>query len=218
MPIRVTVAFERCQSEAQISPAVSEAAAQEFLSARSGGHAAKVERSRHGAWSTAYAFQEDGGDYVIRFSHFREDFDKDRIAARFTSPALPIPRIVEIGEAFGGFYAISDRAVGTSSMSLVKSQVEMPGVVNSFARRVTCADEGPRVGAARDRHDIDRPCPVCLDLQSHGIGSFQRPRAAVPADRVDEEVSLRTAKDLHDEVGPTGVRRPLVAETALDAA
>lgn len=41
-----------------------------------------------------------------------EDFRKDRFAWRYASAALPIPEILEIGEAFGGYFAIAPRAYG----------------------------------------------------------------------------------------------------------
>jgi hygromycin-B 4-O-kinase len=63
-------------------------------------------------WSTAHGFSRGGGDFIIRFSAIDEDVAKDRVAARFASPKLPIPAIVEMGEAFGGFYAISQRVAG----------------------------------------------------------------------------------------------------------
>jgi hypothetical protein len=53
-----------------------------------------------------------GRDYVIRVGVHQEDFAKDRLAARYTCPALPIPRVVELGEAFGGYYAIAERVYG----------------------------------------------------------------------------------------------------------
>ena len=65
-----------------------------------------------GAWSQAYAFFNDGHDYVVRFAALREDFERDRIAAAYSSAALPVPRTVEIGEAFGGYYSITDRVSG----------------------------------------------------------------------------------------------------------
>jgi hygromycin-B 4-O-kinase len=65
-----------------------------------------------GAWSRAYAFSHDGRAYVIRFGALREDFERDRIAAAFSSAALPVPRVVAIGEAFGGYYCITERAYG----------------------------------------------------------------------------------------------------------
>lgn len=83
-----------------------------FLAARFGAGVGGVRLLGRGDWSSAYAFRHDGGDYVIRFGALREDFAKDARAAAFATPALPIPPIVEIGEAPGGFYAISRRVFG----------------------------------------------------------------------------------------------------------
>ncbi len=65
-----------------------------------------------GVWSQAFAYRHAGQDYVIRFGAYQDDFCRDRLAARYASPALPIPRVVDLGQAFGGYYAISERAFG----------------------------------------------------------------------------------------------------------
>lgn len=69
-------------------------------------------RIGQGEWSTAYAYRHAGGEYVVRFGRYRDDFAKDRRAAGYRSRDLPIPVIGEIGEAFDGSYAISERAFG----------------------------------------------------------------------------------------------------------
>lgn len=83
-----------------------------FLTARFDGEAGDVASLGAGVWSKAYAFRRAGRDYVIRFGAHREDFAKDSLAARYACPALPIPRVVEMGEADGGYYAISERVFG----------------------------------------------------------------------------------------------------------
>lgn len=65
-----------------------------------------------GEWSQTFFFAACQQRKVIRFSAYDEDFKKDRFAARYSSPGLPIPRIEEIGEAFGRYYAVSPRADG----------------------------------------------------------------------------------------------------------
>jgi hygromycin-B 4-O-kinase len=84
----------------------------EFLGCRFGSDGSDVAKLGMGVWSKAFAFRRAGRDYVIRFGAHQEDFCKDRLAARYASPALPIPRVVELGEAFGGYYAISERVFG----------------------------------------------------------------------------------------------------------
>jgi hygromycin-B 4-O-kinase len=91
---------------------LDEVRAEAFLTIRFGGEARDVAQLAAGVWSEAFAFRRAGRDYVIRFGAHREDFAKDRLAARYAGPALPIPRVVELGEAFGGCYAISQRVFG----------------------------------------------------------------------------------------------------------
>ena len=47
----------------------------------------------------------------LRQAH-AEDFAKDRLAARYACPGLPIPAIIELGEVGSGYYAISERVFG----------------------------------------------------------------------------------------------------------
>jgi hypothetical protein len=44
---------------------------------------------------------------VIRFAPWRENFEIDRAIAEYSSADLPIPRVVEIGEAYGCHCAVS---------------------------------------------------------------------------------------------------------------
>jgi len=87
-----------------------------FVGDRLGGDIDAIERIGHGEWSTAFSLRKRtvGGaqDYVVRFGATDDDFLKDRRAMAYASADLPIPKIVEIGQAFGGFYAISERAYG----------------------------------------------------------------------------------------------------------
>ena len=86
--------------------------AEAFLASRFNSDISDIAPLGSGAWSRAFEFRWEGSDYVIRFGAHLEDFCKDRLAARYASPALPIPGVVEIGEAFGEYYAISERMFG----------------------------------------------------------------------------------------------------------
>lgn len=91
---------------------VNDAEAAAFLAARFGRDVSAVSSVGQGEWSRAFAFSRAGSHYIVRFSALQEDFAKDRLAAGYGSPALPIPPVIEVGEAPGGFYAISERAYG----------------------------------------------------------------------------------------------------------
>lgn len=77
-----------------------------------------------GEWSQAFAYRMSGKSYVIRFGKHVEDYKKDQIAAEFASVYLPIPKVTEIGEAFGGFYAISERSFGVMLDTLDNSGMQ----------------------------------------------------------------------------------------------
>jgi hygromycin-B 4-O-kinase len=83
-----------------------------FLATRFGSADHAVAHLATGAWSVAFSFRRGGRDYVIRFGAHREDSAKDRLGARYAPRALPIPRVVELGKAFGGYSAISERVFG----------------------------------------------------------------------------------------------------------
>jgi hygromycin-B 4-O-kinase len=83
-----------------------------------------------GEWSQAFAFRQDDKDYVLRLSESEDDFLIDRFANRFSSSRLPIPKIVELGTAFAGYYAVSERAFGTMIDDLDK--VSMKRIIPSL--------------------------------------------------------------------------------------
>ena len=60
-----------------------------------------------GEWSAAYRFTAGSQDLVIRLSHTAENFHRDKIASRWSSPGLPIPQIIKIGRYNDQHYAIS---------------------------------------------------------------------------------------------------------------
>lgn len=90
---------------------MDETAARAFLRERFGADA-RVDVMRPGEWSAAYSVRTADAELVARFSAYDEDFEKDAHAARWRSPALPIPPILEWGPAGDGYYAVAERRPG----------------------------------------------------------------------------------------------------------
>ena len=86
--------------------------------ARLGHTACDIVPLSGGLWSAAFAFAEDGREYVVRFHDRRDDLEKDRFAYRWASDALRTPRIVEVGSFRLGGYGISERVHGQEIDSL----------------------------------------------------------------------------------------------------
>ena len=83
-----------------------------FLAGLLGTDVSAVEFIASGAWSRCFGFVHEGRNQVVRFGDHLEDFEKDRIAAGYREPNLPVPEISAVGEAFGGHYAIASRLYG----------------------------------------------------------------------------------------------------------
>jgi hygromycin-B 4-O-kinase len=94
-------------------PAVAVETVCSFLASRFGDGVQDVVRAaRQGDWSVAYFFRVGDRHFVVRFASRRDNFETDRAMAAHSSADLPIPRVVEIGEACGYQYAVSERAFG----------------------------------------------------------------------------------------------------------
>jgi aminoglycoside phosphotransferase (APT) family kinase protein len=65
-----------------------------------------------GFWSSAYAYRVGAEELVARFGQIRSGFESDRAAMAYGGPDLPVPEVLEIGDAFGGSYCISRRHHG----------------------------------------------------------------------------------------------------------
>jgi hygromycin-B 4-O-kinase len=84
-----------------------------FLVERYGAGVTDVAELGAGDWSRAFSFRQDDRDLVIRFGRHLDDFRKDQKAVAFTRAELPVPAVLEVGEALGGYYAVSERHFGT---------------------------------------------------------------------------------------------------------
>ena len=105
---------------------ISPSQAREFLEGRYGA-VEELEPLDGGFWSSAYAFGHAGRELVVRFGTTKDWFEADRAAMAFSSAALPVPDVVEIGDAFDGAYAISVRHHGTNLEDLHPDQSEATG-------------------------------------------------------------------------------------------
>ncbi|HUZ51285.1 MAG TPA: hypothetical protein VMU94_01995 [Streptosporangiaceae bacterium] len=105
-----------------------------FLAERYAGRAGEIAELGGGDWSRAYSFKLGGRPLVARFGAYREDFEKDRAAMMFARPDLPVPAVLEIGAAVGGYYAISERHVGAFLESLDRPGLErlMPALLRAL--------------------------------------------------------------------------------------
>lgn len=114
--------------------------AETFLRNHLGDPVSNVVLVGEGAWSRCFGFRHGDEELVIRFGKYVDDFEKDQRAYTFASPDLPIPKVLEIGEAFDGYYAISTRAYGVPLEQVSASQwvALLPSLVSALeAMRTT---------------------------------------------------------------------------------
>lgn len=110
--------------------------AEAFLASHLGAAPTNVVLVGEGAWSRCFGFRHSDQDLVIRFGNHVDDFEKDQVAYRYHSAALPIPQVFEIGQVFGGYYAISTRTYGITleSLNAVQWQATIPSLVGVLER------------------------------------------------------------------------------------
>ncbi|MHB8245760.1 MAG: hypothetical protein ACYDGN_10495 [Acidimicrobiales bacterium] len=84
-----------------------------------------LERLGGGFWSAAYAFRNGGRELVVRFGQGRSWFEADRSAMAYSSADLPVPEVLDIGDALEGSYAISVRHYGTYLESIAPKQATL---------------------------------------------------------------------------------------------
>ena len=132
------------------NPETFKVEAQAFLSTHLNTDLPDLQLIGEGAWSRCYAFQHDNQDLVIRFGNYVADFEKDKLAYAHASPDLPVPNVLDIGEAFGGYYAISTRVYGVPLESLNASEwlKVVPSLVSALeALRTADLPAGTGVGS-----------------------------------------------------------------------
>lgn len=83
-----------------------------FLTAVHGEPVVSLEPLTGGFWSRAFGYRVGDDELVARFGEQRDGFVADRDAMAYASDDLPVPDVLDIGDAFGASYAISRRAHG----------------------------------------------------------------------------------------------------------
>jgi len=105
---------------------VAESQARDFLAGRYGA-VDELRPLSGGAWCSAYSFSRGGQALVVRFGPGKDWFEADRAAVSFSSPELPVPEVLEVGNAFDGAYAVSVRHYGTYLEDVRPDQSEVAG-------------------------------------------------------------------------------------------
>ena len=95
-----------------------------------------VRQLGEGVWSYAYLFEQGGKRKVIRWGDVADNFERDAFAARFNSPDLPIPPILDMGEYSGKFYAISPYVSGGFLEQLPAEELEntLPSIIRMLRK------------------------------------------------------------------------------------
>jgi len=102
--------------------AISLQQAKDFLARHTHQRAESIDLIGAGAWSQCFGFRMGEQDLAIRFGRHIDDFHKDQRASAYATPTLPIPKVLEIGPAFDGYYAIATRVYGVPLESVNAAQ------------------------------------------------------------------------------------------------
>ena len=95
-------------------PQIAPEAVEALLREQFGREVVGLRLLKGGNLSQAFAFGSADGEFVVRFNATPTGFLRDQYAGEhFAAPALPVPRVLTIGEREGTAFAISERAAGT---------------------------------------------------------------------------------------------------------
>ena len=128
------------------------AAVVEFLRAHHGGEPTDLDELGGGFWSAAYGYRIGHDELVLRISDSPDGFRNDDFAMRYGSPAMPVPEVLAIGEAFGRWFAISRRHSGRFLEEVGPDEADAlgPTVVKLLAGLRSVPDTGVVTSPWRD--------------------------------------------------------------------
>jgi aminoglycoside phosphotransferase (APT) family kinase protein len=80
-----------------------------------------------GFWSTAYGYRLGRQELVLRLGDLPEGYEMDRDAMAFDGPDLPVPAVLDIGQALGRWYAVSERRHGRHLETIRPDEADVAG-------------------------------------------------------------------------------------------
>ena len=124
--------------------------ATEFLKTKFDGRATVIEYVAEGEWSRCFGFTLGDDNLVVRFGKILDDFRKDERASAYSSADLPVPEVLEIGDAYTGHFAIARRVRGTALERLSPAGFEaaVPSLVRTL-NALRAIDVGDTAGYGR---------------------------------------------------------------------
>jgi aminoglycoside phosphotransferase (APT) family kinase protein len=182
-----------------------------FLVAHHGEPVSDVEVLSGGFWSAAYGYRVGDRELVLRLGQSVEWFEIDRDAMTYSRDGLSVPAVLDVGEAFGGAYAISERYRGRflESVGVEEADIAGPMLMGLLEALRTVPDDGRYPGAWRDwlaasiRHDPTHPA-------SEG-------RAKLAADPALDRLYRACESRIHELLDACPERRDLVHGDLLHA-
>jgi hygromycin-B 4-O-kinase len=146
-----------------------------FLAERYGERATHLVPLGAGEWSRAYAFSLDDQQMVARFGAHEEDFLKDQRMAAMSTTALPIPKVIEVGKAPSGFFAVAERHYG-----ILLDELDLQGMREVLPSLLQALDAIAELGTSTSRGygiwqpDGDGPHATWADALLEVAGDRQR--------------------------------------------
>jgi aminoglycoside phosphotransferase (APT) family kinase protein len=196
-------------------PDVPLADVEAFLLAKYGESIGSVTELPGGFWSAAYAYRVGGQDLVLRLGTIPEGFERDRAAMAFSSPDLPVPSVLEIGQAFGVGYAVSVRHFGRFLEDVGVDERDRSGpMLGRLLAALRRLDERPDLSVSGQPGDVARGDTwrehVLDKLVDDGTGRAAGWRAAMGDDRELERLFLACVSRIHDLLDACPERRNVV--------
>lgn len=134
-------------------PEIDAVGARRFLTQRFGDDLGTVELAGEGEWSRCFSFTHDSRELVVRFGRHLDDFEKDRLAGRWSRPGLSVPAVLDIGPADDGWFAVSERVHGEALDQLDADswRAALPAVLRALDALAHLAERGTDLADAAER-------------------------------------------------------------------